>query len=328
MFVLPAQKGRIQSLAFSTDSSTLYAAHDCDDVRVWNLTDRTVRSFVEITEKRLDGAPTLLPGGRWAYGSVSRRARPPFEVGFVRLRDSALVDLRTGADYPFFALWTMSGIACALDGSRLIALTPSDRDPDHPQRAGTSAHRLCCWTLSRAGPQYAWHQDVPTDTGGTAVTFLGADRCAGNESASGDGQLVIRRITDGRVEARVPRREAASGVARLLGSPDGTKLVSRLGSELRIWSATDWEKPPTVVAGKFGLHLYTQAAVFHPFAPYLLLATGGPSIVLYDTSTWKPARKWKWDAGGVLRVVAVSPDGTLAAAGGPRGTVVVWDLDL
>jgi WD40 repeat protein len=69
------------------------------------------------------------------------------------------------------------------------------------------------------------------------------------------------------------------------------------------------------------------AACFHPSAPYLLLANGGPSVIVFDT-TWKPVRKWKWDTGGVLRTVAVSPDGSLAAAGGPRGVVVVWDLDL
>jgi hypothetical protein len=50
-------------------------------------------------------------------------------------------------------------------------------------------------------------------------------------------------------------------------------------------------------------------------------------VLVYDTTTWKQVRKWQWGA-GTLRAVAVSADGALAAAAGPRGTVVVWDLDL
>ena len=49
--------------------------------------------------------------------------------------------------------------------------------------------------------------------------------------------------------------------------------------------------------------------------------------LIVSTTTWKQVRKWKWDI-GALRVIGVSPDGTLAAAGGPTGKIVVWDLDL
>jgi WD40 repeat protein len=340
MFVLPAQKGRVQSLAFAPDSSTLYAAHECDDVRVWDLAARTARSFFEIGKKRLGGTPSLLPGGRWAYGEVQRHARPPFEVGFVRLRESGLVDLRTGADSPFYFLWQTCGAAVALacsaaiapDGSRLFTLAPSNRDRAHPLSAEAPGHRLYGWTVADHGPLCAWRQDLPDGTTGKAVAFLGTNRCASVEhTLTGEhssARIVIRRATNGRVEAQIPYSASYRYIDQLLGSPDGTKLVSRRGSELRVWEASDWAKPPTVVAGKFGFLLDTPAAVFHPLAPYLLLANGGRSIVVYETSTWEPVRKWKWDAGGLLRVITVSPDGTLAAAGGPRGTVVVWDLDL
>jgi WD40 repeat protein len=70
-----------------------------------------------------------------------------------------------------------------------------------------------------------------------------------------------------------------------------------------------------------------SAATFHPSGRYLLLATNDPTVIAFDTATWNPIQTWAWDT-GALRSGAVSPDGTLAAAGSAGGTTVVWDLDL
>ncbi len=48
---------------------------------------------------------------------------------------------------------------------------------------------------------------------------------------------------------------------------------------------------------------------------------------LYDVSTWKLGQAFDWGIGRVLSV-AFSPDGMLAAAGGDKGKIVVWDVDL
>jgi WD40 repeat protein len=50
-------------------------------------------------------------------------------------------------------------------------------------------------------------------------------------------------------------------------------------------------------------------------------------VKLYDTTSWKVAQAFNWDIGR-LRSVAFSPDGMLAAAGGEKGKIVVWDVDL
>jgi hypothetical protein len=96
---------------------------------------------------------------------------------------------------------------------------------------------------------------------------------------------------------------------------------------LWVYDTADWIRPPVVVPGTDKKLLDERAAAFHPSGRYLLLANNGPSVLVYDTATWKEVRKWKWDA-GTLRTVGISPDGTLAAAAGPHGAVVVWDLDL
>jgi WD40 repeat protein len=66
---------------------------------------------------------------------------------------------------------------------------------------------------------------------------------------------------------------------------------------------------------------------FHPSGRYLAATSNDATVKLFDTSTWKVAHAFDWDIGR-LRSVAFSPDGMLAAAGGDRGQIVVWDVDL
>jgi WD40 repeat protein len=114
---------------------------------------------------------------------------------------------------------------------------------------------------------------------------------------------------------------------QLLASPSGNWLVARTGTKLHVWDANDWNRPPRIVAGKHKHTMRFPLAAFHPSGRYLLLADNTSSIIAFDTTTWNEARKWNWNAGS-LHAVAVSSDGTLAAAGGLRGAVVVWDWDL
>jgi WD40 repeat protein len=59
-----------------------------------------------------------------------------------------------------------------------------------------------------------------------------------------------------------------------------------------------------------------------------LAATSNDATVkLYDAATWKMVRAFDWDVGR-LRSIAFSPDGMLPAAGGDKGKIVVWDVDL
>jgi WD40 repeat protein len=66
---------------------------------------------------------------------------------------------------------------------------------------------------------------------------------------------------------------------------------------------------------------------FHPSGRYLAATSNDATVKYYETATWQVARSFGWDIGR-QRSVAFSPDGMLAAVGGDKGKIVVWDVDL
>jgi WD40 repeat protein len=70
---------------------------------------------------------------------------------------------------------------------------------------------------------------------------------------------------------------------------------------------------------------FTSAA-FHPSGRRLYAASNDGTIQVFDTSTWSRLERFTWQI-GKPKAVAVSADGTLAAAGGENGDIVIWDVD-
>lgn len=329
MFVLDSRDGgHVMSLAFAPDPGTLYVSRCGRVVHVWNLPDRAMREF-QIPDTTTFAEFELAPGGRWAHGYSNWQPRLQRERGEAICY--FVVDLATGATYPFQTNRHPCGAAATPEGSRLLSIENLRGDKIRPQAPNTCIYRVYGRAVTGTGLQYEWHRDFPVGTFAEMVAALGADRFAVLErrvlsDREHDKRITIRRTGEGEPE-RILDCPSWS-FDQLLASPDGSKLVLRRGTELLVWDATDWEHPPVTVAGKPKGSMDPPAAAFTPSGEFLLLANGGPSVFVFEAATWKQVRKWKWDAGGVLRAVAVSPDGTLAAAGGTRGAVVVWDLDL
>jgi WD40 repeat protein len=84
------------------------------------------------------------------------------------------------------------------------------------------------------------------------------------------------------------------------------------------------EKPRKV---RTGTRAHFRAVAYHPSGKYLLAANNDATVRVFDTDSWTVVKHYVWDIGHLTAVV-VSPDGTLAAAGGRHGRVVVWDFDL
>jgi WD40 repeat protein len=133
-------------------------------------------------------------------------------------------------------------------------------------------------------------------------------------------QLVMRSSLTGEV---IDRMDApVTFIDDVAAKPDGTALIMFKDSSLYFWCPG--EKVRKVRTGTLK---HYRSVAFHPEGRYLLAGNNDTTARLIDTDTWEVARQFTWDIGR-LTAVAVSPDGALAAAGGDRGRVVVWDLDV
>jgi WD40 repeat protein len=319
MMILKGPRDPVQAIVFSPDATTLYATHRSEGVHVWNMADHT-GTRLDIDERPVYGDFLVHPNGRWAFGQ-HRSVR----------NASCAIDLNGPRAKSFNFVNSWDHLAVSPDGRLLVTV-------GFAKATRTVAHGfgLFGWKMAGAGPRRAWAVKPPDDALPWAIafvdnaTFVTEDRLPAKYSKAykadrPDHRLAVRSAADGAVIATLDSPYEGYESRHLFASPDGKQFVARRGTVLWVYNPTDWQKPPTVVAGKDSYLL--RAAAFHPSGRYLLLASDGPSVTAFDTSTWKPAHRWNWKA-GVLRAVAVSRDGTLAAAAGPRGDVVVWDLDL
>jgi WD40 repeat protein len=315
MFVLKGPEAPVVlSLAFSPDAAKLYAVHVGDCVHVWNLAEQSGRWF-EIDGGSVHGELLIHPNGRWAFG-LHRSVDTC----------SCCIDLNTLRVKPFDFAYRWDHCALSPDGRRVVTIVRSD------PRKGTDSLRG--WRMTSTGPRAVWQRKAPKAVP-CAVTFVGNDtlvtldqmllRYVKTTRSFQSSRLVVRSATDGRIVTTLDSPAQGSESPHLLAPPDGKWFVMRRGTETSVWDATNWKKPPTVIAGKDAN--LRRAAAFHPSGRSLLLANKTPSVVVLDTTTWKQVQKWNWKI-GELRAVAVSPDGTLAAAAGTNNRIVVWDWDL
>jgi WD40 repeat protein len=108
-------------------------------------------------------------------------------------------------------------------------------------------------------------------------------------------------------------------------SPDATRVACASGRLLHVLPVGGPFNDKPVAKNDNKKHFADLA--YHPGGKYLATASNDGTIKFFDTATWEVARTFTWKT-GKMRAVCFSPDGTLAAAGGEKGRVVVWDVDL
>ena len=105
-------------------------------------------------------------------------------------------------------------------------------------------------------------------------------------------------------------------------SPDGRWLAVACGARNHVLDlhTGEWRAKP--LYHKWG----ARAVAFATDGRSLLTAGADGLVRFWDTTTWTEARRFDFGI-GKLRVAAISPDGTVAAAGSDTGQIVVWDVD-
>jgi WD40 repeat protein len=106
-------------------------------------------------------------------------------------------------------------------------------------------------------------------------------------------------------------------------SPNGRALAATCGQALLVRHVTTGA---ILVHHKID-YQHFKDVVFTPDGRFLLLARNDKTVRVWNTQTWREQAAFDWDIGAIVSV-AVAPDGMRAAAGGDKGKIVVWDLDL
>jgi WD40 repeat protein len=196
----------------------------------------------------------------------------------------------------------------------------------------TRNHRLECWSVADDGSiTQAWSVEP------SAMWCL-FHALAFNPA--GDG---LASIEDGLGEGMphptihsVVLRDAADGSQRLaLGTvPKARDVQSAFtpgGDEFALWDdrglhlfATAEARPPRSRRHVGAAHF--RGVAFHPSGRTFVTVANDGVARYWELSSLTQTQAFAWKA-GKLSCVALSADGTLAAAGAERGKVVLWDVD-
>jgi WD40 repeat protein len=107
-------------------------------------------------------------------------------------------------------------------------------------------------------------------------------------------------------------------------SQDESRVCVSFGHRAVVWRLDEAQAPPVKLRGH---KQQVRAVGFLPGGGTVLTAAMDGTVRLWDANTGTEQRSFDWGIGKV-RVAAVSPDGTMCAAGSDEGKLVVWDVDL
>lgn len=140
-----------------------------------------------------------------------------------------------------------------------------------------------------------------------------------------DGAVRLHRFKSGKLLdtfATLPVSESTSGdpVYGLTFSPNGGQLACRADGRITLLDLANGQSATLLKPKKL-----TDMA-FTPDGRRLLTGSSDKLVRVWDTATWQEVAQFDWKIGAIASVT-VSPDGTIAAAGGENSRVVVWDLE-
>jgi WD40 repeat protein len=310
MLVWQAHTAKVRSLAFAPDGRRLVTTADNSRyVWLWDPTsgENTARLTGEYRGPVRSAA--FFRGGRHLAADLERREPHGWNIQVWDLGTGAAVanlDTEGGQHYD-------NAFAVSPDGSKLLAcVSAGAAEWDDPTRPTGGEPR----PRDRTRPLF--HR------GATRVAYspTGAHLCVGEYYMHLHDPVTLK-------ETRVIRDPVGSGpygasVTAFAFTPDESRLAVATGQRVTVWPLARPEEKRLLIPAHGSA---VKAVGFLPGGNHLLTASLDKLVRVWDTDTGAELRSFDWGIGRV-RAVAVSPDGTMCAAGSDDGRLVVWDLDL
>jgi WD40 repeat protein len=220
------------------------------------------------------------------------------------------------------------------DGRRLVV-----------SRGGAADNRLECWDSRPAGalvPAWSLLNGKPVDPdepylfnqanwfSNAVALSLDGKQVATAESRPGQGRsgyralLVVRDGATGQLITELGPAAISFLRGGLALAPDGRALFALGEQALERWDVAAGRRTGQLPAPG---RAYFRGLAVHPSGKLLVTVSGDGQARYWTADALSPAGALKWPV-GKLHAVAFSPDGMLAAAGGDKGQVVVWDVDV
>ncbi len=303
--VLKGADSEVFDLAFSPDGRAIAAGFDYPGVYLWNLEAASPAPVRLSIEGEYKGGIHFSADGRslaWV-GAGGRRAYDR--------------DTRKYTDHSFVVTRASKDLVLSADDARAVS--------EH----GMPDLCLIGWREADGEWVRTWRESI-------------ADLAVESLTPSSDGSLfaVIARSALGNRWMENPRqvevRDGSTGTVlgtggypynyapTLLFSPDARQLVGVNDMTLFVWAVPEPGESRLV---RNDTRKDFTALAYHPSGRYLFATSNDETVHVFDTTTWERVTRFTWQI-GKLKAVAVSADGTLAAAGGDNGDIVIWDVDL
>ncbi len=300
MLVWRGHRAKVRSLAFSPDGRLIATtAGDSRFVWLWEAaTGKLVRKLSAVYHGAMRfGA--FLADGRHAVGLHERNYATVWDTE----TGAVAATLATGG------LTLCDALAVAPDGMRLLAFVhPRFVEWDDPARAEERPRA----PDRQRGPTISYYYPFGFGFSPAGTYFW---RAAHNlDLWDGDLGTVKRRLAD-------PDGAGATGCAF---TADDSRVCVSFGHRGVIWRLDEPAAPPVKLRGH---SRQVRTVGFLAGGGTVLTAAMDGTVRLWDSTTGAETRSFDWGIGKV-RVAAVSPDGTLGAAGGDDGHLVVWDVDV
>jgi WD40 repeat protein len=311
MRVLRAADGEVLRLGFSPAGDALAAAVLDQGVYLWNLASG---SAAAARGRQVDGDTiaqthdlTFSPDGRFVYwfGAHGLRSYD---------RETRLATkVRLGTPGLVFAT------SRTPDGRRMLT------QHSFPEPALTGWHAgdegwVCEWSVSTE--RLSVHNQTICPTGRRVALLVRPIRSP--RWWDTPIRLELRSAVNGALITTGEYPHYSQECDALTFAPDGSQLVAVHKTTLLVWPVPELGGPRVV---RNDTRKHFTAAAYHPSGRYLFATSNDATAHVFETATWTRVARFSWNVGR-LRSVAVSPDGSLAAAGTDSGEVVVWDVDV